>query len=62
MSNLSMILFNIFSSFDSRIKPDMAKSSFYTIPFKIWEMGKIPFLSWYPGTGCPPNKCILQTQ
>ncbi|KAB8036269.1 hypothetical protein GCL60_15915 [Silvanigrella paludirubra] len=40
-----------FSSFDYRMKPDMAKSSFYTIPFKIWEMGKIPFLSWYPGTG-----------
>lgn len=40
-----------FSSFDYRLNPVMAKASFYIIPTKIWEMGKIPFLSWYPGTG-----------
>lgn len=39
-----------FSMFDYRTIPDMVVPYFYTIPTKIWNSGKIPFLTWYPST------------
>ena len=39
-----------FSSFDTRVNPDMITPYFTTIPLNIWNSGRIPFLTWYPLT------------
>jgi mannan endo-1,4-beta-mannosidase len=48
--NFNHDILQYFSSFDTRVNPDMITPYFTNIPLSIWNSGRIPFLTWYPLT------------